>query len=146
MSREEIIKLARQAGAIFGNMEEAAAVAPIFERFAALVAAAEREKVAAWMMERGYATGHGDTIEDLLHELEWQIREQEREACAKVPQEFVCSTGLCRFTLTQTGVGIGERGMQAYEEAKKRGWVGISDELKSPQPSEQGVSNDTRQH
>lgn len=47
-------------------------------------------------------------------------------------QEFVCSNGLCRFTLTQTGVGIGERGMQAYEEAKKRGWVGISDE----QPSE----------
>jgi len=44
------------------------------------------------------------------------------------PQEFVCSTGFCRFTLTQTGVGIGERGMQAYEEAKKRGWVGISDE------------------
>ena len=44
------------------------------------------------------------------------------------PQEFVCSTGLCHFTLTQTNVGIGERGMQAYEEAKKRGWVGISDE------------------
>ena len=55
----------------------------------------------------------------------------EREACAKLyttPQEFVCSTGFCRFTLTQTNVGIGERGMQAYEEAKKRGWVGISDE------------------
>ena len=46
VSREEIIKLARQAGAIFGNMEEAAAVAPIFERFAALVAAAEREACA----------------------------------------------------------------------------------------------------
>jgi hypothetical protein len=45
---------------------------------------AEREKVAAWMMERGYATGHGDTIEDLLKELKWQIREQEREACAKL--------------------------------------------------------------
>jgi len=29
----------------------------------------------------------------------------EREACAKV-QEFVCSTGFCRFTLTQTDVGI----------------------------------------
>ena len=55
----------------------------------------------------------------------------EREARAKV-QEFVCSTGLCRFTLTQTGVGIGERGMQAYEEAKKRGWVGISDEGEKP--------------
>jgi len=58
-----------------------------FERFAALVAAAEREKVAAWMMERGYATGHGNTIEELLKELEWQIREREREACAKVCED-----------------------------------------------------------
>lgn len=31
---------------------------------------AQREKVAAWMMQRGYATGHGDTIEELLKELE----------------------------------------------------------------------------
>ena len=82
------------------------------EHFAELIRQEEREKVARWMMERGYATGHGDTIEDLLQELEWQIAENQ-------PQEFV---------LTQTNVGIGERGMQAYEEAKKRGWVGISDE------------------
>jgi hypothetical protein len=53
------------------------------ERFAALVAAAEREKVAAWMMRQGYATGHGDTVEDLLQELDWQIREQERELIAR---------------------------------------------------------------
>jgi hypothetical protein len=56
---------------------------------------AEREKVAQWMMQHGYATGHGDTIEDLLAELDWQIAENwnralvngmktEREACAKV--------------------------------------------------------------
>lgn len=45
--------------------------------------AAEREKLAAWMMRQGYATGHGDTVEDLLKELEWQIKEREREACAK---------------------------------------------------------------
>lgn len=56
-------------------------------RFAALVAAAEREKVAAWMIERSYATGHGDTVEDLLKELEWQARESEREACAKLCDE-----------------------------------------------------------
>ena len=87
----------------------------------------DKEKLAQWMMAKGYATGHGDSVEDLLQELEWQIREQEREARAKV-QEFVCSTGFCRFTLTQTDVGIGERGMQAYEEAKKRGWVGLCDE------------------
>jgi hypothetical protein len=62
-------------------------------------AAAERQKVAAWMIERSYATGHGDTTEDLLKELEWQIAENwtrgmvngvqaEREACAKVCGEM----------------------------------------------------------
>jgi hypothetical protein len=57
------------------------------ERFAAIVAAAQREKVAAWMRNCGYATGHGDTIEDLLDHLGTQIAEgllMEREACAKV--------------------------------------------------------------
>ena len=38
--------------------------------------AAEREKVAQWMIRNGYATGHGDTTEDLLEELEWQIAER----------------------------------------------------------------------
>ena len=44
----------------------------------------EREKVAKWMIERSYASGHGDTVEDLVKELEWQVAEREREACAKV--------------------------------------------------------------
>lgn len=44
----------------------------------------EREKVAKWMMEQGYATGHGDSVIDLLKELEWQAVEREREACARV--------------------------------------------------------------
>jgi hypothetical protein len=41
----------------------------------------ERNKLAAWMMAQGYATGHGDTIEQLLDELRWQVRESQREAC-----------------------------------------------------------------
>ena len=49
-------------------------------RFAALVAKAEREKVAQWMISNGYATGHGDTIEDLLKELEWQLAESKAKA------------------------------------------------------------------
>jgi hypothetical protein len=60
--------------------------------------AAERNKVASWMMTMGYATGHGDTTEDLLDELDWQITESwskvvvasieaEREACAKVCED-----------------------------------------------------------
>ena len=39
------------------------------------------------MIRCGYATGHGDTIEDLLSELDWQIDEKvkaEREECAVV--------------------------------------------------------------
>lgn len=46
--------------------------------FVKLVAAKEREKLAAWMVQRGYATGHGDTTEELLDELEWQIKEQSK--------------------------------------------------------------------
>ena len=53
-------------------------------KFAELVRADEREKVAQWMMDKGYATGHGDSIEDLLKEIEWQVAERERNACSKV--------------------------------------------------------------
>lgn len=34
-----------------------------------------RERVAKWMIGQGFATGHGDTLEDLLIELVWQARE-----------------------------------------------------------------------
>ena len=73
MDRDDIIKMAKEAGASFETAES-------MFKFATLVAAAEREKVAAWMIARGYTTGHGDTIEELLQELDWQIREQERES------------------------------------------------------------------
>lgn len=33
----------------------------------------EREKLAAWMIRHSFSTGHGDTIEDLLGELSWQV-------------------------------------------------------------------------
>jgi hypothetical protein len=85
MTRDDIIRLAREAGFIrVVAIEEGGAVtttvAPIeeLERFAALVAAAERKKVAAWMIERDYATGHDDTIEGLLKALEWQAKERAR--------------------------------------------------------------------
>ena len=91
MDREEIIRMAREAGLRVGtNLSGVVLVgspAEIglahltieeLERFAALVAAAERNKLAAWMIERGYATGHGDSTEDLLKELEWQIDERIR--------------------------------------------------------------------
>ena len=54
---------------------------------------AECEKVARWIIHKGYATGHGDTIEDLLTELEWQVAEREREACAKVCDGWMHANG-----------------------------------------------------
>ena len=80
MNREDIIRMAREAGFTEGDIS---LFPDLIAHFAALVAA-EREKLAAWMIKHGYATGHGDTVKDLLKELEWQIAEREREECAKV--------------------------------------------------------------
>jgi hypothetical protein len=38
-----------------------------------------REIVARWMIAKGLATGHGDTIEDLLEEAYWQIIERGKQ-------------------------------------------------------------------
>ena len=110
MNREDLIRMAREAGLlVIGTADGSEAVytwpqgiTDELERFAALVAAAEREKVAAWMIQRGYATGHGETTEDLLNELDWQVlanwssamktgAENEREACALVCEEEICN-------------------------------------------------------
>jgi hypothetical protein len=107
--KEDIIRMAREAGCIpvrhpeYDNDVQVFATPDVLERFAALVAAAERNKVAQWMIDHSYATGHGDTTEDLLEELDWQITESwskvvmasveaEREACAKVCDEFESDT------------------------------------------------------
>jgi hypothetical protein len=95
MNREEIIRMAREAGLAYGSDEKPLSSVT---RFAALIAAAEREKVAAWMMRQGYATGHGDTVEDLLKELEWQIEERirnEREAVIAIVNDNSDSDGVC---------------------------------------------------
>ncbi len=46
----------------------------VVEKIVQAAVDAEREKVAAWMIERGYTTGHGDTIEDLLEELVREVK------------------------------------------------------------------------
>ena len=84
MIRDDIIRMAREAG-IPETATEGVFIANS-DDLGRLIAA-EREKVARWQIGSGYTTGHGDTIEDLLVELEWQVRESEREACAKVCEE-----------------------------------------------------------
>ena len=70
-TQEQVIASAREV--------ELFATTSILMKFATLAyeagRTAEREKVAAWMIQRSYATGHGDTTEDLLAELDWQIAE-----------------------------------------------------------------------
>ena len=80
MNREDIIRMARKAGfkVDWQHADVAEIKAKRYEYFASLVAAAERNKLAAWMIKHGYATGHGDSTEDLLKELEWQIEERIR--------------------------------------------------------------------
>jgi hypothetical protein len=79
MNRNDIIRMAEKCG--IPEFENNESQADNILRFAALVRAAERNKLAAWMIAQGYATGHGDAIEQLLEELRWQVRESEREAC-----------------------------------------------------------------
>lgn len=88
MTPDEVTRMAREAG--YG-WSLADMHFPALMRFAALVAAAERNKLAEWMMEQGYATGHGDNMEEMLNELDWQIRESEREACAKLCEDAISS-------------------------------------------------------
>jgi hypothetical protein len=87
-----LTEMAHDAGAQFDHMTWVERdLAPVFQRFAELVAAHERNKLAAWMIQFGFATGHGDTMEELVDELGTEIVdridgevEAEREACAKV--------------------------------------------------------------
>lgn len=122
---DDIDRFAEQAGfparRAFSDLSD---LYPRLERFAALVAAAERNKVAQWMIDHSYATGHGDTTEDLLDELDWQITESwskvvvasveaEREACAALAEQTVCDTHL------PTGVKI--YGTRAAKVIRARG-------------------------
>ena len=73
MNQDDIIRMAREACPYTTDKTRGA----FYEGFLK-GAVAEREKVAAWMLQRSYATGHGDTIEDLLVELEWQVKRVQR--------------------------------------------------------------------
>ena len=109
MNREDIIRMAREAGMHYRQIADEFCKADtdgvpleMLERFAALVAAAERNILAAWMIQFGFATGHGDTMEQLVDALGSEIVDRieieidvavaaEREACAKVCETFTGS-------------------------------------------------------
>jgi hypothetical protein len=69
-----------------------------------------REEIAQWMIEHSYATGHGDGIEDLLKELEWQVAERERDGCAKWADLVAREIDNTNNTATYIASGIRARG------------------------------------
>lgn len=62
------------------------------------VAVADKEKLATWMIRNSFATGHGDTIDDLLTELTWQINElrDARHQIAELQAQIRALTGPVR--------------------------------------------------
>jgi hypothetical protein len=46
------------------------------------------ESLASWMLSRGFSTGHGDTIDDLLIELDGQIDDLQHAGQGEVPFDF----------------------------------------------------------
>jgi hypothetical protein len=96
MNRDDIIRMAREVNN--GKVrvwEDCHLLYPDeLERFAALVRADERNKLAAWMIHHNLATGHGDTMEQLcdalgteiVHRIDMGV-ESEREACAEVCED-----------------------------------------------------------
>ena len=70
--KEQIWELAEQAGGFPCSQDEWGFYNKDLEKFAELIV---KERLAAWMMRQGFATGHGDTTEELLEELSWQVAE-----------------------------------------------------------------------
>lgn len=64
--RDNFMRLARMANVV--PVDHFYVTDVFLETFAEMVAAAEKQKVVEYMNSRAFATGHGDTIEDLLKE------------------------------------------------------------------------------
>ena len=69
MNHEEIICMALNDYGIYSfNLKS-------MGELIAAIRAEEREKVARWMINQGYSTGHGDSMDDLLRELGREMTE-----------------------------------------------------------------------
>lgn len=69
-----------------GETAESYSIAINFHN-AALASHDQKEPLAAWMIANSFATGHGDTVEDLLKELKWQIEERVQKVRREMLEE-----------------------------------------------------------
>lgn len=127
MDKNDVIQLGKEAGIIpiqsfsMINLENFAALIEnklhqTYEERLHAVEVIQREKLVRWMVQHGYATGHGDSIEELLFELKWQINERisilaaaEREACAALCDKISDEDGFEGSYADRCAVAIREK-------------------------------------
>ena len=56
----------------------------IIDEISCTAGSPDMERLATWMIVNDFATGHGDTMDDLLGELLWQVKEL-RDRAAHAP-------------------------------------------------------------
>jgi hypothetical protein len=81
VNRDDIIRMAREAGSSPAEIDIVCRFAAVLDDFAALVAAAEREACKQWFIEDS-------------ERFAAQVALAEREACANLAEETVCDTHL----------------------------------------------------
>ena len=75
-TKEELALMERQGmGLMYDRLRGDEAIALYSEGRVNDLARTAKELVAHWMLANEFATGDGDTIEDLLAELTWQVNE-----------------------------------------------------------------------
>ena len=62
-----------EAGTVIAEFEASPRTAATLTYLLTKAVETEREKVSQWMINHSFTTGHGDTLEDLLKELSWQV-------------------------------------------------------------------------
>ena len=58
--------------------------------------ASTKQEVAAWMIKNSFATGHGDSVADLLKELDWQIAALQANAALLIEAYRAYKAGLAQ--------------------------------------------------
>ena len=71
----EHFEIKDEAGETIAEFESTHETAALMAMLITRAIETQREKLAAWMIKHEFSTGHGDTQEDLLKELSWQVKE-----------------------------------------------------------------------
>lgn len=128
MNRENIIRIAHESHLdVYGLGTDYAKFADALERFAALIASAERERI------KQANAPEIERVNAYIKELEDALAQTDYKSTSDYQLMENAQGELERIKLVQTGVGIEQRAEEAYEAAKQRSWIGVSDEVAQPE-------------